>query len=479
MMVAGRLTALPPMRFLALIPPGTNSRSIFADLLRGLQLAGHTVFFEDLSAFILEQQRMLRESGGRPTAAVQGMATTYARALENTFAARGCDAMITLWVDPLMALPFVKADPKGEHSASFTEVLGIPVIHYWLDAPFWAYEGRLLPHMDKDRFTSPLHIHVVNNPGTAEEMRRVLGFRSVIDLPYGVDEAVFRPWPVDRTHDLAINAGPGDEPPTEIMRAELARDVPDIEAIRRDQADRARPMLADMLKGIALSATGSNASALAAAWLDEQLTNPDRPMLEKLHAAAGRCDGAEPIVNALIAYPGSGKHWAIAGAIVRRVECWQRAFVAAHLSHRFKCLIIGHCGELWNRAGWDVRGDRIGPAPYHELGLHYSRCAAGLNVMRYQDDVGSNIKGLECAASGCVPLQRRRVGMDALLRPGAESLYFDSPVQARDRLSEILKTPEQRRQLAAAARAAVESRHTWKSRAAELVERATRSLSTR
>ncbi len=467
------------MRLLALIPPGTNSRTIFLDLLRGAQLAGHAVFFEDLSAFIVEQQRMLRDSGGKQTPSLQGMATTYARALEKTFAARGCDAMITLWVDPLMALPFGQPDAKSAHLASFTEMLGIPAIHYWLDAPFWAYGGRMLPHLDKDRFTSPLHCHIVNNPGTAEEMRRVLGFKNVIDLPYGVDEAVFRPWPVDRMYDLAINAGPGDEPPTELMRAELSKDVPDVEAIRRDQAERARGPLATMLKSIALSATEDAARALAGAWLDEQLANPDRPMLEKLHAAAGRSPGAPPMVDALIAYPGSAAHWSNAGAMVRRVESWQRAFISAYLSQRFKCLIVGDCGEVWSRAGWDLRGDRVGSVPYHELSLHYSRCAAGLNVMRYQDDVGSNIKGLECAASGCVPLQRRRVGMERLLNPGVETLLFDSPVQARDGLAGLLKSPDRRHQMAAASRGAVETRNTWIIRAGELLRQAGKNLSFR
>lgn len=453
------------MRLLALIPPGTNSRAIFMDLLRGLQLAGHAVYFEDLAPFIVEQQRFLQQSGGKPTPALEGFATTYARFIEKCFAARGADAIITLWVDPLMALPFVLADPARQHRASFTEMLGIPVIHYWLDAPFWAYEGRLLASLDRDRFTAPLHAHIINNPGTADEMRLVLGFQRVIPMPYGVDDAVFRPWPVDQSHELAINAGPGDEPPTDLMRNEVAKDVPDVESIRRDQASRVQPKLAELLRAITLPASEPSAGAFARAWLDEQLSNPDRPMLDKLRAAASRTERAEPIVAALTSYPGSARHWAAAGAMVRSCESWQRAFYASYLSRRFSCLIIGHASEQWNRAGWDVRGDRLGPVPYHELSLHYSRCSAALNVMRYQDDVGSNIKGLEAAASGCVPLQRRRQGMSNLLEPGEESLYAESPVSAAQALRELINQPERRETIAQRARATVERRHTWAHRA--------------
>ncbi|HVZ94101.1 MAG TPA: glycosyltransferase [Phycisphaerales bacterium] len=472
------------MRLLALIPPGTNSRSIFMDMLRGMQLAasgsgGHTVFFEDISFFITESQKLIQASGGKPTDALRGLQTTFVLYLEALFARRGCDAIVTLWVDPLMALPFAKPDPKVEHFASFTEILGIPTIHYWLDAPFWAYEGRLLPALDKDRLTSPLHNHIINNSGTAEEMRRVLGFKSVHAIPYGVDESIFRPWPMQRQYDLLINAGPGDPPPTELMKAELAKEVPDVQSIRRDQAERIRARLAGLMREASISASEADASAFAEAWLNEQVNDPDRPMLEKFHAAAGNAANSKPIADALVAFPGSTKYWAIAGALVRTVDSWQRAFYSAFLSRRFKCLLVGHCGADWEKAGWDVRGDRAGSVPYHELSLHYSRCAAGLNVMRYQDDIGSNIKGLECAASGCVPLQRTRPGMADLLRPDIESVYFDSPVQASERLKAVIDSTERRTLLAAGGRSAVESRHTWIIRAGELLRSAMTGFSAR
>ncbi len=464
------------MRLLALVGPGTNSRCNFMDLLRGAQLAGHTVFVEDTVLFTAQHQALQQAAKGEPHAAarLEDYRAGYARYLGHTLRTRRCDAVVCLWVDPTTMLPWVKARPDSQ-TATFLEAAGIPAVYWWLDAPFWAYGGQGPRLLDRSLYTGPLHLHVVNNPGTADEMRRIFGLKHVIAQPYGVDEAIFRPMSGTsdgpREYDLAICAGVGDEPPTEIMKAELEKAEPSVTAIRRSLAESLAGKVGAVIEGAAPRLAKEACSALARAWLAEQVRDPDRPMLHKFEAAVATTPGAEPIVAALTASPTAGIHWAAATHQVRRVDAWQRAFTAAYLSRRFKCLIVGHAAPAWEQAGWGVRGERTGFVGYHELSACYARSAAGLNVMRYQDDIGLNPKVLEIAASGCVPLQRRRVGLSEAFVEGEEVVAFASPAEAADRLGRLLADTKARDRIGRAALARVRQEHTWTHRAAELFQR--------
>ncbi len=429
------------MRLLALVPPGTNSRSQFIELLRGATLAGHTVVIEDVALFMAEVQK--RHAAGAP---IDQTRTLYARYLEGMVREHRIDAVITIWIDPLTLLPIV---PNTGRESSFLEVLGIRCFHWWLDAPFWAYAGRALGAFANGRFTGVTHTHVINNPGTADEMRRVLALRAVVAQPYGVDPASFRPWPLEREYDLAVNAGPGDPPPTPTMLRELDRDEPDTAAIRQDLAARALPAVRAAIE----PAFGAAASQIAERWVQEQVNDPDRPMLAKFDAA---CGADAPDRTALTAQP---QAWATATAALRTIDNWQRAFTAAYLSRRFRTLIIGPVD--WDRSGWPITGDRTGPVLYHELAVAYSRCRLGLNVMRYQDDVGLNPKALEVAASGTVLLQRWRAGFDDTFADGREAVSFRSPQEAARHARELLAHPDRLAAVSAAGRTRVLAEHTW------------------
>lgn len=461
------------MRLLALVPPGTNARSIYCDMLRGVQRAGHSVFFEDIAAFVAAYQRA---SAANDASGAGQTGTLYARHLESLAATLRCEAMVTLGVDGLMAMPWVAA--ADGRPVSFVELIRLPVVHYWLDAPFWAYGGQLLPALDRSRFTSRYHIHVVNNEGTAEEMRRVLGFQTVIAQPYGVDEATFRPWVGQARagggdYELAICCGPGDPAPSAAMREELAKDEPDLQRVRRAEAGAVRSALVDGLSG--LGASPHALAALAEAWLAEQLADPDRPMLTKLDAAAARVQApvraeAAQIAARLTSEPGSAARWASVTAMVRRVDSWQRAFTTTYLSRQFRSLWLGAGAVALEQAGWPIRGDRTGFLEYHEMAVAYGRASTAVSVMRYQDDVGLNPKGLEVAASGAVAMQRWRLGAERQLAAGIEGLWFASPADGREQLRSLLGTAK-RDQIAAAGRERVVREHTWTVKAGEMMQR--------
>jgi len=462
------------MRILALLPPGTNSRCQFAEFLRGLQLAGHEVLYEDTCLFVAQHQTLRAGAAPDAQAKLLRFRTGYAKHLAVTFAVRRCDVVICLWADPLFQLLWGRKLDGSEDSC--LEACGIPVMYWWLDAPFWAYQGQAPALLDARRLVGPLHTHLVNNPGTAAEMRRVLKLKNVVSLPYGVDEVTFRVEPARTPEfDLAVCAGIGDEPPTDLMRACLEADRADadaVDAIRRDQARLARPSLIAALESARIPA--ALLAPLADAWLAEQLADADRPMLEKFAAAAGTLalEDALTVTHLLLDAPGCASHWAWVTHQIRRLDAWQRTFTAAYLSHRFRALFVGQGAEAWAAHGWEIRGELTGFVAYHELAACYSRCMAGLNVMRYQDDVGLNPKVLEIAASGVVPLQRWRAGIDEQFRDREEILTFRTPSQAAARLQRVIDDPAARVRIARAARERVQASHTWRCRASTIFDRA-------
>lgn len=453
------------MRLLALIPPGTNSRCQYLELLRGAQLAGHQVFFEEVTLFLVEHQR--RQAAKVAPQVLNDFRNAYARYLESVARARRADALFTIWLDPLTLLPWVEAGTGAQRRpASFLEVLNLPCYHWWLDAPFWAYEGRAVDLLASGRCRPALHRHIINNPATAEEMRRVLALERVIAQPYGVDTATFRPWPVEPEFDLTINAGPGDAPPTPLMLEQLRKDDPDTAAVRRDQAHRARPALVSTLRASRI-ADDHASDTLADAWLSAQLSNPDRAMTEKFDLALAAAPGAAPF--AALASPAHAAAWTSATAALRTIESWQRAFISTWLSQRCRCLLIGAIAQDWTPKGWPIKGESAGNVAYHELSLLHSRAKVGLNVMRYQDDAGLNPKALEVAASGTPLLQRRRLGFESTFEDTREAFAFDTPAQALETLRALLADPDRRRAVSQAALARIHAEHTWEHKSARLL----------
>ncbi|RMH11247.1 MAG: glycosyltransferase family 1 protein [Planctomycetota bacterium] len=438
------------MRVLFFTHPGTNSRDILLDMALGFEKAGHEVI-----QWELEPWANLFKSAGPAQKQVVAQATAmFSRFIE----ANRIDLSIGMWANALGSLAHGFRDGQP---VSFFELTGHPHLMFWLDAPHWAGGGSM-----QELFGSPLLRterirHYVNNAGIAREMMEVLGFGATIGRRYGINEDVFRPYPEQaRKYDIVFGLGPGDGKPSELMLRELESDDPDVDAIRAERADSVRPKLVDCAQSFAGEHVGAMIE-LFLALLDRRLGPPGRPMLDDLaalessgHAEAGRVLRANP--KALVR----------AFSLLRSIDAWRRAFTITHLSQRLNCAVFGSA----SLEHWPCRATMLGDLQYQDMARAYSSGLIGLNAMRWQDDIGLNLKPYEITASGACLLCDGRVGFEEAFEPGVEAECFQSPGEALQKARSLVGDPDRARQMADAGRARTLRDHTWSAAADELIE---------
>jgi hypothetical protein len=145
---------------------------------------------------------------------------------------------------------------------------------------------------------------------------------------------------------------------------------------------------------------------------------------------------------------------------LRRIENWERAFLFAYLSRFFRCALFG--GE--GLAGWPGRWESLGRIGYADQAKAYSRSWFGLNVMRWQDEHGLNLKPFEITLSGAGLLQSYRVGLDQHF-DDSEMVVFRTPGECRRKVAALLQDPDRLQDIAAAGHARSLRQHCWKHRA--------------
>lgn len=437
------------MRVLFFTHPGTNSRDIFLDMAGGFEKAGYQVIRWELEPWV-----GLYKAGGEQQRAVIQQAT----AMLARFIKSNCvDLSIGMWANGLTSVAHAFRDGQP---ASFFEVIGHPHLMFWLDAPHWAGAGGA-----HELFGSPLLRggrirHYVNNPGIAREMTDLLGFGPTIGRRYGVNEDVFRPFDEPRRFDLVFGTGPGDGKPSDLMLRELESDQPDVEAIRRERGQRVGTKLEEHARSFA----GGQADAmieLFRALLERRLSHIGVPMLDDLEALerAGHAEAGRALRT-------NARALVLAFAHLRSIEGWRRAFTITYLSKHFNCAVFGPA-SLEN---WPCRATMLGQVEYHEMARVYSSGLIGLNAMRWQDDIGLNLKPYEITASGACLLCDRRTGFDKAFEEGMEALGFADPCEARRRAGELIADPARARRISEAGRARTLRDHTWTRAARELVE---------
>lgn len=446
------------MRILVFLHPGTNSRAIFDDLLRGLTQAGHTLIPMDLGPLWARLEA--------PPAARTTLLVAAGKQVMATIARERVDFSVAMWANAVSTFPAAPGGPGARGPQSFFEAAGpggTPHRHlmYWLDAPQWAHGGAAVDWSRTGLFGGEALRSVVNNGATAEEMRAVLGFRHAAGLAYGVDLDAFRPRgdvaPARRREfDVAFVVGAGDPAPTASMLAALRSDDPPVEAIRAELAERALGEVARLLEPALGAAEGAKAARLL---VDGQLRSRSTPMLTRVRALEGAAAG-------LLA--DAGLYVRVSG-VLRGVDAWHRAFVVAWLARRFRVLLMGQA----DLGAWGVEATRLGFGDPAAQATAYAQARLGLNVMRWQDDVGVNLKPLEIAGAGVACLCARRVGLEAILEDGAEVLAFDTPAQAAALVRRAAAEPEWCDEVGRAALARAARDHTWRHRAADLVAIAT------
>lgn len=414
-------------------------------MIDGFVRGGHRVTVFELAQLT---DALRREPGSRGAILEQ-----FARAVAGHIAQERVDVSVAMWANALTSLPAVQAEDG--RVVSFFDALKSPHLCYWLDAPHWAAGGQWLGDARAGRMTGPMLFHAINNEGTADEMRRVLGMGQVRAVPYGVAPSQYGP-PSEATvptEDLIFFHGLGDPPPTPQMLAEVVRDEPDVEGVRAALARGVLPALSEEVGD----------GALARALLDGQLGERDVPMLARLDAIARAHASFSARIGALL---GDAERFVRATALVRSIDGWHRSFVYCWLSRRFRCVHVG--GQAMD--AWPCEGAKL---PYiadvRRLGGVYARARVALSVMRWQDDVGVHIKPIEAACAGVPCLAMRRPGLDAILTPGSEVLVFDTLPEAARLLRGVLDDEPRRLRIASAARERTVREHSWQARVPEML----------
>lgn len=436
------------MRIVFFTHAGTNSRDILLDMAAGFERAGHEVLRWELEPMV----RVYQAGAAARAAVIQSMTAMVAEFIR----ANRVDMSVGMWANALGSLAHGRIDGK---LASCFDMIDSPHLMFWLDAPHWAAGGGMHDLFGSPLIAGPRLRSVVNNEGIAREMTEVLGFASAIGRRYGINEEIFRPYPRTRVeYDIVFGSGPGDPNPSELMLRELESDEPDVDAMRRERAQSAEARLDEF--AATLGADTDAMTALFRELLALRLAPPGTPILDDLarleargHAEAGRRLRAEP------------RAFVRATAMLRSIDSWRRAFTITYLSRRAKCAVFGSAPL----EGWDCEATRLGDLPYADMPRAYSSGRIGLNAMRWQDDIGLNLKPYEITASGACLLCDGRVGFDEVFAEGVEAASFADPAQAWAKAKVLLGDDAGRRAMAEAGRARTLRDHTWTAAAEELI----------
>lgn len=436
------------MRVLVMAHPGTNSRDIFLDAARGFESAGCEVVRWEIEPL----QRLSRRAPPGPLR--EGIAEDIGAHFASFVESNRVDFSFGLWANGLLSLPIGKT---GGRLASTFELIGHDHVAFWLDAPHWAHGGGVAPLFGTPVVASDRLHHVINNPATADEMRRVLGFGRVFARGYGIDTGVFSPREgVSPRFDVVFGSGPGDPEPTAFELAELEKDEPDVAGMRAERAEVVRAEAVRAARSWAWPAgvDGGAVPAVVSRLVTMQVDDPAEPMLARLERVAGEDAALAGGVRALVSDP---VRFVEATAKARKVEAARRAFTVAYICKRMRCAVFGQGGF----EGWPVEAERLGFVGYREMSDAYAAGKLGLNVMRWQDEVGLNLKALEISASGRACLCERRAGLSDAFEPGAEVADFGSPAEAVELARALVGDDARRERMAGAALARVRAQHTW------------------
>jgi glycosyltransferase involved in cell wall biosynthesis len=442
-----------PVRILFLVQPGTNSRSIFLDMIRGFADAGH-------QPVLMELGEVWDQFGATQTTRIRAM-TEATRRLRGVVRDQGIHAAVGMWANALAT--FVSGMHDGR-AVSVFDLIGLPHVLYWLDAPQWAQDNWYHQHFGQSWLSGPSSLHIVNNSATAAEMSRVLRMGRCAGLPYGINPEVFRPATnVAPTFDVVMNVGPGDPSPTEAMLRELENDEPDLDSIRRQIVrERVMPELDACVDAMSGSGDRDGIAGVLHELAQTQLSAAHTPMLDRLRSLGNAQPSMGNAIQRLLASPAV---YVRAGAAIRATHSFERAFTACWLAKRFSVAVFGKFSPAW-----PFRGQSLGEVEYADIPKAYQRGRLAVNVMRWQDDAGLNLKPLEITASGVACLCGKRTGMDAMFEVGREILAFDSPSDAGRRVRELLGDESARRELAEAGRARTLVSHTWARRAGQMLD---------
>lgn len=444
-----------PKHILALIQPGTNSRDIFVDALAGFERAGHRVTRFELGSI---WQATSRLESDQPK--LQALKSDLTQFLIEMVKSNRIDLAIGMWAN--VPLTFVNTVHHGRMGTVF-ELLGVPLVWWWLDAPHWAHNGGMIRHLGTDLVRGSFSHHVINNSATAREMRECFGMSKVHAIPYAVDPDVFSGQEFSEPdHDVVMCLGPGDPEPTESILQRVESREFDSQAIRCELAAELEGQLQHGFTG------ELNVKSLIIELLRSQVEHRHVPILNR---AEGLAAGDTKLQQALQVLIGNPQAYIKVTEMVRSVERYERGIHAAALARRFRFAAFGPGVKEW-AARWRIaaRVTDLGSIEKHAQGDAYRRGRVAVNVMRWQDDVGINIKPFEITASGVTCVCTKRVGLAECFDIGKEVWEADSFNGVEACVSELIGNRSLCQTVAAAGCARTKKDHTWHRRSQSWID---------
>ncbi len=422
---------------------GVNTRDIFTDIIEGYRAAGHNGSVIELGPLADARDACTGRADG------EAFTTKLCEEVVALIERERIDLCMCMWANAPVLL--------GDHGGrNLFDHIGVPVIMHWLDAPQWAHGGKAID-LPTWVLNGPRTFHYINNPGTAQEMTGILGYSNVIPAGNAAAPTSFAPRDgVTQEFDIIFGIGADDTKPTTTMLRELERDEPDVQAIRADMAGSIRTDLID------IAAPCWNGSVSVADCIDNilevRLRDRHVPVLTQLSVIAHE---EACIAKGILALMKDVRRYVAFSMKLRQIESWERAFTFVYLARFFKCATFGFKPSF---QAWPGAWDHLGETAYTDQSLAYNRARFGLNVMRWQDDVGLNLKPYEITLSGTCLLQAYRVGIEDHFDDN-EAVVFHTPSDCRKRVSDLLSQPRRIEQMAVAGRARSMAGNCWKHRA--------------
>ncbi|UCE62097.1 MAG: sulfotransferase [Phycisphaerales bacterium] len=425
---------------------GVLTRDVFFDIIEGYRQAGHNGLVLELAPIVNKREAL----------STQEQRTAYTRQVGDEVKAlateKRIDLCVCMWGNGPAAF-----DHYDERN--FFDAIGLPIVMHWLDAPQWAHQGEVLD-FPSWAFNGPCSYHFINNAGTAQEMEAIMGFSNIITSSNAANPDTFRPRPVDRKDFDIVFGITDDTKPRPLMLRELVKDEPDVQAIRADVAASLRNELLDVIRP--LEDMQGVADAFVDRAIEVRLANRHAPVLEQI---AGIAHAQPDFSQGILALIKDAKRYVASSRLLRRMESWERALTFVYLSRYFKCATFGF-GPSFQQ--WPGEWAYLGPLEYKDQSLAYSRSRFGLNVMRWQDDLGLNLKPFEITLSGTCLLQAYRVGIEDHFTD-AEAVAFNTPQECREKVADLLTHPDRIEQIARVGRERSLRHHCWKHRAAAVI----------
>ncbi len=433
----------PPGRLLVLQNPGRMSRFWLEGIERGATQLG-------IETRVLELGEIWQKTGVSQQALTERIADLVKQ--------EGIVAAIGYTQNGCLDLPLIR-DEAG-NARSLFDRLGVPHLMFWSDHPHWANERMALRTENQPFLRSPNNHHFLKSPAAADEIRDLLGWANVHDLPVAEDVERLRP-KTGVSPDFDVVAIVGSPPLlADDLEPMLSQDEPDVDAIHSVVAQRVATMLEAVWTQDAPEMIRPKLETLGEDWIEARRREPLRASYrhfialstEHPDAAEWLREHCETYFRALEAMWEFGR--------------WQRTFVIRYLARFFH---VGVFGNDWSSVGLGGDGQWVN---YPDQPDVYARGKVALSISQCGDEEGMAHKPFEITACGAPCLHINRLAVADQFEPGVEIELFDTPAQAREKVTRLLADDDYRSSLAHAGRRRTQRDHAWSTRVAQMLERA-------